>query len=43
MAVLRHMATNLLKRDASVNMDLAAKRKIAGWDNANLFHVMRDA
>lgn len=40
MAVLRHMATNLLKRDTSVKVGIAAKRKMAGWDNDYLFHIL---
>lgn len=40
MAVLRHMATNLLKQDTSVKVGIAAKRKMAGWDNDYLFHVL---
>ncbi len=40
MAVLRHLATNLLKRDTSVDVGIAAKRKMAGWDNDFLLHVL---
>jgi predicted transposase YbfD/YdcC len=40
MAMLRHMATNLLKQDTSVKVGVAAKRKIAGWDNDYLFRVL---
>ncbi|NPV66161.1 MAG: ISAs1 family transposase [Anaerolineae bacterium] len=40
MAVLRHMATNLLKQDKSVKVGIAAKRKMAGWDNDYLFRVL---
>jgi predicted transposase YbfD/YdcC len=40
MAVLRHMATNLLKQDKSVNVGIAAKRKMAGWDNNYLLHLL---
>jgi predicted transposase YbfD/YdcC len=36
MAILRHIALNLLKQDLSVNVGIAAKRKMAGWDNAYL-------
>lgn len=40
MAVLRHVATNLLKRDVSVKVGIAAKRKMAGWDNTYLLRVL---
>jgi predicted transposase YbfD/YdcC len=40
MAVLRHMALNLLKQDTSVKVGIAAKRKMAGWDNNYLLKVL---
>lgn len=40
MAVLRHMALNLLKQETSVQVGIAAKRKMAGWDNGYLFKVL---
>jgi len=40
MAVLRHIATNLLKQESSVNVGVAAKRKMAGWDNDYLLKVL---
>lgn len=40
MAVLRHLALNLLKRDTSVKVGIAAKRKMAGWDNNYLLNVL---
>lgn len=40
MAVLRHMALNLLKQDPSVKVGIAAKRKMAGWDNVYLLKVL---
>lgn len=40
MAVLRHMALNLLKQETSVKVGIAAKRKIAGWDNAYLLKLL---
>lgn len=40
MAVLRHMALNLLKQETSVKVGVAAKRKMAGWDNDYLFKVL---
>lgn len=40
MATLRHMAVNLLKQETSVKVGIAAKRKMAGWDNAYLLKVL---
>lgn len=40
MAVLRHLALNLLKQDTSVKVGIAAKRKMAGWDNSYLLNVL---
>lgn len=40
MAILRHMATNLLKQETSVQVGIAAKRKMAGWDNNYLLQVL---
>ena len=40
MAVLRHLALNLLKQETSVNVGIAAKRKMAGWDNHYLRKVV---
>lgn len=40
MAVLRHLALNLLKQDTSVKVGIAAKRKMAGWDNTYLLNVL---
>jgi predicted transposase YbfD/YdcC len=40
MAVLRHLALNLLKQDRSVKVGIAAKRKMAGWDNDYLLKVL---
>lgn len=40
MATLRHMAVNLLKQNTSVKVGIAAKRKMAGWDNAYLLKVL---
>lgn len=36
MALLRHLALNRLKQETSVKVGLAAKRNMAGWDNAYL-------
>lgn len=38
--LLRHMAINLLNRDASDTRSLAMKRRRAGWDNAYLAHIL---
>jgi predicted transposase YbfD/YdcC len=38
--VLRHMAINLLNRDASDTRSLAMKRRRAGWDNAYLARIL---
>jgi predicted transposase YbfD/YdcC len=40
MAVLRHIALNLLKQETSAKVGIAAKRKMAGWDNDYLFNVV---
>ena len=40
MAVLRHLALNLLKQNRSVKVGIAAKRKMAGWDNDYLLKVL---
>jgi len=40
MAALRHIALNLLKQDQSVKVGIAAKRKMAGWDNNYLLNVL---
>jgi len=40
MTALRHMALNLLKQDTSVKVGIAAKRKMAGWDNNYLLKVV---
>lgn len=40
LATLRHIALNLLKQERSVKVGLAAKRKMAGWDNDYLFKVL---
>ena len=40
LAVLRHIALTLLKQERSVKVGIAAKRKMAGWDNDYLFKVL---
>ena len=41
MAILRHMALNLLKQEHSVKGGIAAKRLRAGWSNIYLLKLMR--
>jgi predicted transposase YbfD/YdcC len=41
MAILRQMATNLLKQETSKKISIAAKRKMAGWNNDYGFKVLR--
>jgi predicted transposase YbfD/YdcC len=40
MAVIRQLALNLLKQETSVKVGIAAKRKMAGWDNDYLLKVV---
>ncbi len=40
MALLRHIALNLLKRETSLTLGIKAQRKRAGWDNAYLLKVL---
>jgi predicted transposase YbfD/YdcC len=40
LAVLQHIALNLLKQDTSLKVGLKAKRLRAGWDNAYLLKVL---
>jgi predicted transposase YbfD/YdcC len=40
MSVLRHMALNLLKLERSSRVGIAAKRKMAGWNNDYLLKVL---
>ena len=39
-AVLRHIALNLLRRDASARCGIKAKRLRAGWDEAYLLRLL---
>lgn len=40
LAVLRHIALNLLKQDTSVKLGIKSKRKLAGWDNNYLLRLI---
>lgn len=40
MALLRRIALNLLKQETSARVGIAAKRKMAGWDNTFLLSVL---
>jgi predicted transposase YbfD/YdcC len=40
MALLRHIALNLLKLEGSTQVGIAAKRKMAGWNNSYLLKVL---
>jgi predicted transposase YbfD/YdcC len=40
MAVLRHLALNLLRKDKTKRLSLRMKRKRAGWDDAFLAHLV---
>lgn len=40
MALLRHIALNLLKQELSLKVGIKARRKRAGWDNAYLLKVL---
>ncbi len=40
MAVLRHMAWNLLRRESGHKRGIKARRKRAGWDRDHLFQVL---
>ena len=41
MAIIRHIATNLLKQEKTAKIGVKAKRKKAGWDNDYLLTVLK--
>jgi predicted transposase YbfD/YdcC len=43
LAVLRHIALNLLKKEKSAKVGIANKRKMAGWDNRYLEKILMSA
>lgn len=40
LAVVRHMALNLLRQDRTRKASIKAKRKLAGWDNSYLLSIL---
>ena len=43
LAMIRHLALNLLKQEPTANCGITAKRQRAGWDNRYLFKFWRCA
>ena len=43
MALIRHIALNLLRQDTSAKVGIKAKRLKAGWDNDYLTHLLSAA
>ena len=40
LAIIRHMALNLLRQDRTSKISIRAKRKLAGWDNDYLLSIL---
>ena len=40
LAIIRHMALNLLRRDLTSKTSIKARRKLAGWDNDYLLSIL---
>ncbi len=40
LALVRHMALNLLRQDQTRKASIKAKRKLAGWDNNYLLSIL---
>ena len=40
LAIVRHMALNLLRQDRTRKASIKAKRKLAGWDNNYLLSIL---
>ena len=40
LAIIRHMALNLLRQDRTSKASIKAKRKLAGWDNDCLLSIL---
>ena len=42
LAIVRHMALNLLRKDRTSKTSIKARRKLAGWDNEYLLTILAD-
>ena len=40
LAIIRHMALNLLRQDQTSKASIKTKRKLAGWDNDYLLSIL---
>ncbi len=41
LAVIRHIALNILKQDKNIKGSIKGKRKCAGWDNSYLLKLLK--